>query len=114
VSVLTNSSFSAVGFGLRLVGDQFSRGDSPAATAVRRGNFATSSRPRARWRPVDSIFAAVRHDRLALLGQRDEQVLGFQLRVVLLLRQLDRPRGPPRAPFSVYLLMFIVSSSTNP
>jgi hypothetical protein len=81
-----------VGFGLGLIGDRLeARRRARLGAAVGGGQLLEQLARRARHRRRVGVHLAqqVRHDPVALLDQRDEQMLRLELRVVGGARQLD-------------------------
>ena len=111
--MLTNSSCIALGVGLRRVEhDAQARGEVRLGAAVRLRLLARDARapPCATSAGIDAELAQhARHDAAGLLGERDEQMLGLDLRVIQLRRQLRRATTASCA-FSVNLFRFMIFS----
>ncbi len=100
-SVLTNSSFSRSASACAASSDRREarrQAGCGAAVGLRPPAQSGARRPPTRRRVDVHLAQQLRHDAVALLDERDEQVLGLDLRVVRLLGELLAPRTSPPGP----------------
>jgi hypothetical protein len=98
--------FEAIGLGLRLVGDQLqARRHARLRAAIRlRQLLQQLARAAGDVGRVDvHLPQQFRHDALALLDERDEQMFRLELRIVALARELDRGGDGFSRFFSVFV-----------
>ena len=116
-SVLTYSSFRRSASACAWSVTSLSRGDMPGCdAAVRLRQLRRAAR--ARRAPIARrigvhLAQQLGDDAVALLDERDEQVLGLDLRVVASAARARSPPATASCAFSVYLLMFIASSQLS-